>query len=717
MQFNKSSVFAAVALCATLFASSSAYAADADATGIIPKLAITFNDKTLSSAGSVTMANQSTVSADCFVEATNGYALDMGAVGSAVTLYEGGTGGKLSGTNDTEVAAPFAISIYGTLAQESRKIVVQARYYQDCRGVVIGFSDGSALTYWWVAGSSSWGSNTISVPSGHDWTEPHHYVFSFGKATNGKMRLYIDGELASETAPLNNSTSGEYRDPTQKSYRGLFLGNGLGMNNYDNGTTTSSIIDDVRFYADSSAAQEIDGVNYVLSDSMVKELYRSFVYQTLEVTEGTVVDDDTTNAQTITKTAGATTATTLSEAATWRAISGTGRISSDADQTLETDREYALTGAFAGGMKLTLQGDGVFSVLGESVNAGGFDVQGGTLKFASPTNLSGITYNLDATRSDTIETVTVDEVEYTKWSDALGGNRYAQAASYSGGQSSNYDRTSVNAVLTTDYFGGRPSLHSTNFRMVIDSIENQKSVFAVFRLASTGRIIEDASDAWYGPRWYVTRETSTDGYGNRSYSNDPANYGSYMGVNGTIGGTAAIGTETVVSIPFHWSRKNSSDLWRKIAYGAGNEMAWAEVLSFSRAVTLEEQLAVDAFLAGKWGIRAYKPLGDGAVTVGAGGTLDAAGVAATVASLTLDGGTLENAENLTVSGAATFTAGATIDLGGEAASGTKVLVCSSATGLGNLTVTVNGVKAAGLKPRFKNGAVELYKSGFAIILR
>jgi len=715
MQFNKSSVFAAVALCATLFASSSAYAADADATGIVPKLAITFNDKTLASAGSVTMANQSTVSADCFVEATNGYALDMGAVGSAVTLYESGSvNGVLSGNSSTETVAPFAISIYGTLVPESRGVVVQSRYYNDCRGVTIGFSDSSALTYWWVSANNAWGSNVITVPSGHDWTKSHHYVFSFGNVSNGKMRLYIDGELASETAPLNDTNNSGSRNPTAKSYRGLFLGNGLGMNSPY--TTTSSIIDDVRFYADSSAAEAIDGANYVLSDSMVKELYRSFVYQTLEVTEGTVVDDDTTNAQTITKTAGATTATTLSEAATWRAISGTGRISSDADQTLETDREYALTGAFAGGMKLTLQGDGVFSVLGESVNAGGFDVQGGTLKFASPTNLSGITYNLDAMRSDTIETVTVDEVEYTKWSDALGGNRYAQAASYSGGQSSSYGRTSVNAVLTTDYFGGRPSLHSTNFRMVIDSNENQKSVFAVFRLASTGRIIEDASDSYYGPRWYVTRETS-GGYGNRSNSNDPANYGSYMGVNGTIGGTAAIDTETVVSIPFHWSRKNSSNLWRTIAYGAGNEMAWAEVLSFSRAVTLEEQLAVDAFLAGKWGIRAYKPLGDGEVVVGAEGTLDAAGVAATVASLTLDGGTLENAENLTVSGAATFAAGATIDLGGEAASGTKVLVCSSATGLGNLTVTVNGVKAAGLKPRFKNGAVELYKSGFAIILR
>ncbi len=276
-------LFAACALGATLAGVATAYSAEADATGIVPKLAISFNDKTLTSVGSVTMAGQTSVSSDKFVDGTNGYALDMNAVGSAVTLYEGGSGGKLSGTSGTEVVAPFAISLYGTLAQASRQIIVQARYYQDTRGVTIGFSQEQKLTYWWVAGSSSWGSNVITVPEEHDWTVPHHYVFNFGNVSNGKMRLYIDGVLASETAPLNNSSSG-YRDPTQKSYRGLFLGNGLGMDNYG---TTSSVVDDVRFYADSGAAQAIDGVNYVLSDAMVAKLYRNLIGDDAAVKIGT----------------------------------------------------------------------------------------------------------------------------------------------------------------------------------------------------------------------------------------------------------------------------------------------------------------------------------------------------------------------------------------------------------------------------------------------
>ena len=253
-----------------------AHAADADATGIVPKLAITFNDKTLSSAGSVTMAGQTSVLAADFVEAANGYALDMNAVGSSVTLYSG-SDGQLSGNSSSETVAPFAISLFGTIPNTARQILFQAQYYTASKGVCVGFDLNGKLTYWWVNDSSHWSdAQNLTLPENHDWTASHHYVFSFGNLTEtgsvtgtGILRFYVDGELASTLSPLNNYSSG-YRDPSLKSYQALYLGNGFSMNNYN---PTAGVVDDVRFYAATDAAQAIDGVNYVLSDAMVANLY------------------------------------------------------------------------------------------------------------------------------------------------------------------------------------------------------------------------------------------------------------------------------------------------------------------------------------------------------------------------------------------------------------------------------------------------------------
>ena len=69
------------------------------------------------------------------------------------------------------------------------------------------------------------------------------------------------------------------------------------------------------------------------------------------------------------------------------------------------------------------------------------------------------------------------------------GRNKAQVAVSQKEEKNESNRASINAELTTGCFGGRPSLYSDNFRMVLDNTENQKSVFAVFRLVSTGRII------------------------------------------------------------------------------------------------------------------------------------------------------------------------------------------------------------------------------------
>ena len=250
-----------------------------DATGIEPTLAISFNDKTLASTGSVTMKGQGSVSDEAFVDGVNGYALDLSQAGGSVMLYNSGSANTtISGTSSSEAASPFAVSILGTIKKVNRELVFAARYYTAARGVIVGFDGDGNLCYWWNNSTSTWGaSNVIALPEDHDWTKPHHYVFSFGDHSDGCLRLYVDGKEKVTTVGLNNYSSG-YRNPAAKSYCALSLGNAENRGNYNG---SSSVIDDVRFYASPSAAEAIDvngsNVNFVLSDAMVTKLYKNLI--------------------------------------------------------------------------------------------------------------------------------------------------------------------------------------------------------------------------------------------------------------------------------------------------------------------------------------------------------------------------------------------------------------------------------------------------------
>lgn len=267
-----------IASFATLAGVTTAQAA-VDATGIEPTLAISFNDKTLASTGSVTMKGQGTVSAAAFVDGVNGYALDMSQADGSVMLYNSGAANTtISGTSSSETSAPFAVSILGTIKKVDRELVFAARYYTAARGVIVGFDGDGNLCYWWNNSTSTWGApNVIALPEDHDWTKPHHYVFSFGGHSDGCLRLYVDGKEKVTTVGLNNYGSG-YRNPAAKSYYALSLGNAENRSSYNG---SSSVIDDVRFYASPSAAEAIDvngtDVNFVLSDAMVTKLYKNLI--------------------------------------------------------------------------------------------------------------------------------------------------------------------------------------------------------------------------------------------------------------------------------------------------------------------------------------------------------------------------------------------------------------------------------------------------------
>ena len=391
-------------------------------------------------------------------------------------------------------------------------------------------------------------------------------------------------------------------------------------------------------------------------------------------------------------------------------LSGQGRVESTGAVTVNAaDGENTLfTGAISGS-SFTKSGEGTLRILGANT-LGSTSITGGTLILASPTDLSNVSYDLDASRADTLIPDPDDQESIYKWTDSLGGSHYVITNAVTTGNNSQHSRSSANPTISTSYFGGRPSLVSDTFRMVHNGAENQSSVFAVFQFTDTHtwqRVLEDDGDAYYGWRWRV--QSNGSGVFGRYPNTNTAEDGSYIDT------TAAANQPTVLSVPFWWPRDDRGN--RNIAYGCGNKMAWAEILSFTRQVTVEEKDAITAYLMGKWGIAAYQPLGTGAVTVGANGTLDANNVYATIASLNLLG-TLANATNLTVSGAATFSAGATIEvaLPGDAAVGTKILSCGSASGLENLTVKVNGVALTGLKPKFNTEGIYLRRDGFVITI-
>ena len=164
------------------------------------------------------------------------------------------------------------------------------------------------------------------------------------------------------------------------------------------------------------------------------------------------------------------------------------------------------------------------------------------------------------------------------------------------------------------------------------------------------------------------------------------------------------------------SRENASFIPSGFTLGVGANGGTIDTAGYSIAITPTVAFSGDLTVkgGGKLTLSAVQA-SEYALALASGTTLDLGGQTNSFASATI-GGVVTNG-TLSVSGKATFTAGAVIDIGDTTpADGAVVMSCGSVEGLENLTVTANGA-AVDYNVKFDstNGIV-LRSKGFTVIL-
>ena len=387
---------------------------------------------------------------------------------------------------------------------------------------------------------------------------------------------------------------------------------------------------------------------------------------------------------------------------TLSSISGSGNITADNNGILTINN--ADDSVYAGHLRaksFTKSGKGTLKIIGESDFDTSFNITEGTLALAVPSDIDGFAYDYDASATDTLE---IDGTEtVTKWSpSALSGTtqRFLTPKGYDDLLVT--PATYENPVLTSgdeSIFGGRPALVSNSFRMDANTTEDQQTLFAVMQFTgnsiSAPRILTDANDTGSTkPKdRYRLRIQVKDGhpaYYDIMAHEVPEN-AEWISVNGEYGtnATIAAGSPMVMCVPWHWMRSDKGYGARTPAYGWGAPMAWGEIVSYTRALAVEEKNAVEEYLMRKWGIGDgdYRPFGTADVVVGKDGTLDAAGQELAIRSLTVSG-TLKSVAGVTVDGDVTFNSGAKIYLDESDAVSGIITVNGNLSGQNNVTFYV-----------------------------
>ncbi len=311
---------------------------------------------------------------------------------------------------------------------------------------------------------------------------------------------------------------------------------------------------------------------------------------------------------------------------------------------LNADSLFA--GVITGNVAVTKVGSGRVTLAGPNTYAGPTAVESGTLMLAtSASSVTGLVYRLDASLTNTFTTL-VDGSNVTAWADAEGSG--FTFATTEDSHCPVYDRA---------LFNGRGGLRfglGARKRMVGSAITNAQTVFAVNMLRDGsndnggfwGRNLEDKGLRIGGTSWYYP--------GNGDDFHNAAG-GGIVYMNGVISNsTAVVGQPhlvTSVSGSQQSFKPAIGDYWFSSSwptrYYRGEV---AEILVYNRRLSDLERQTVEATLMAKW-----FPATSGAVlpqsatvSVAAGATLDLAGGAITIASLS-GGGSVTNGQ-LTVTG-------------------------------------------------------------------
>lgn len=420
-------------------------------------------------------------------------------------------------------------------------------------------------------------------------------------------------------------------------------------------------------------------------------------------------------------------------------LSGSGHIVCGSSNPKITLEDGNVTNIFAGKIEtgtFNKTGNGTLKLIGENV-IGSMQIDAGTLALATPADLTGFTYDFDATRSDTIDQ---ENGVVTQWRDAYGGGIYlapkASDTVYDAETEKVVDATYTAPTYAEDAFGDMPGLVSGSFRMDTSATEYQSTLFTVMKLTGdelgTPRLIVDASERGSAEQPYRIR-ISINGNSKPAYYDVLSNYSEsdtgWLAVNGVYGtnATFALDTPYVVSAPWHWTRtgNNSNNGWRHIAYGWGAPMAWGEIISYSRMLTLEEKVAVEEYLMRKWGMsdEVYAPFGKSAsVVVGASGTFDAGGMEIVVGGMEVSG-TLKGVSGVTVTGDVTFKSGSKIYIDPEDATAGFMTVKGKVNGKGQPTFYIKNSDGSYRRThswaikQLDSGKLVFTKQGFTVRVR
>ncbi len=251
-------------------------AAQMDASGLAPRLAINFDQRSLASNGALVVDGQGTVTADNFAVSSLGYALNVATLtvdGLALYKSSNSWSGSLSGTSGSEVRSSLAVSIYAKVGSSGNETLWFLRYGQNGQGVALVTrleNDQLCLSVEWAKTSTKPIANIFY--EGVDTTAYHHYLLAFDY--DKTIRLYVDGSEVHNASGLTQSTDEagttdkNKRNPVDKSYSGIWLGAFSG-NSYAGCQVGTTLYEDVRVYAgenvpnasgNSTAAIDADGV-------------------------------------------------------------------------------------------------------------------------------------------------------------------------------------------------------------------------------------------------------------------------------------------------------------------------------------------------------------------------------------------------------------------------------------------------------------------------
>ena len=254
-----------------------------DASGLVPKLAINFDKRSLASNGSLAVEGQGAVTDGNFVASLLGYALDgQTMTADGLSIYKNGNSwsGSLSGTSGSEVRCSVAVSLYAKIGSGGNETLWFLRYGQGGQGValVTRTVDGQlCLSVEWAKTSTKPLENIFY--QGVDTTAFHHYLVAFDY--NMTIRLYVDGEEVRNQSGLLQSTNstgtvdGNKRNPVEKSYSGIWLG-AFNGNSYAGCQVGTTVYEDVRVYAGENVPNASGKSTAAIGADGITALFASF---------------------------------------------------------------------------------------------------------------------------------------------------------------------------------------------------------------------------------------------------------------------------------------------------------------------------------------------------------------------------------------------------------------------------------------------------------